>query len=112
MNDYPPGGLAVLIAKMDALTERVGEARDELKENSKELSRVKEQLATTSFELMQTKSELKSTKDELTSAKNEIENLKKMLGHYKGGVAAILGLGGLIGWVLSAFSGVSKLWGH
>lgn len=105
-------GLGVLIAKMDALAERVGEARDELKENSKELALVKHQLQQTSFELIATKGELALTKNELTKAQSEINELKQMLGRYRGGVAAILGLGGLIGWGLSTMSGVSKLWGH
>lgn len=115
MSDYPESGLGVLIAKMDALTERVGEARDELKETSRELTKVKEQLQQTSFELQQTKAELKSTKDELTTAKVEIESLKKMIGNYRAGVAAILGLGGLFGWLLATVTGVSgvvRSWVH
>jgi chromosome segregation ATPase len=115
MTDHPGSGLGVLIAKMDALTERVAEARDELKETRSELTKVKDQLQQTSFELTQTKNELTITKGELAAAKTEIESLKKMIGHYRSGVAAILGLGGLVGWLLAMVSGVSgvfKSWVH
>src|SRR6478609_6880592 len=115
MPDTPDSGLAVLIARMEALTEKVIEARDELKETNKELTKVKEQLQATSYELLQTKNELAATKTELTTAKVEIEALKKMISNYRAGAAAILGLGGLVGWLLATVTGVTgvvRSWVH
>lgn len=111
MND-PASGLGVILARMDAMTERFTETRDLLRDTGKELSKVKEQLQQVTFELQATKTELAQTKVELTTAKTEIEALKTMLGRYRGGIAAILGLGGLAGWCLSTLTGLSKFWGH
>ena len=112
MSDNPGSGLGVILARMDAMTERFTETRDLLRETSKDLNRVKEQLQQVTFELQATKNELAQTKVELTTAKTEIEALKTMLSRYRGGVAAILGLGGLAGYCLSTLTGLSKFWGH
>lgn len=69
-------------------------------------------VAVLSEQVRQLNENLKYLKSDMEGLRRDISEVHEMANRWKGGLIVVVGLGGVVGWLLSVGSNISKLWTH